>query len=232
MGSQPFQVNFTECGRWATDSWVKSLWEKCFIFGITLEEGKQHIVPPRERDEWLMPLLCKMNFTPDDLLQLNRVRLHQEVLFISDVMDARGTIIDKRYDLRRPDLEHWSTYKFPRQRPPNKDFRFWRRAIYQLRYVRSSPTLGRFIWKGHKHWEWRYAADENRLFKYKGEAMDIYTPSEVPHYSNHPNYWTRSRVDQLAMSHGVICLVFGVSGRTGVVENYLACPSGTAPTPT
>ncbi len=73
MGSQPFQVDFNQCGQWATNLWVKSVWEKCFIFGITLEEGKLNILPPRERDEWLMPLLCKMNFTPDELLRLNLV---------------------------------------------------------------------------------------------------------------------------------------------------------------
>jgi hypothetical protein len=195
MGSQPFQVDFNKCGQWATSSWVKSVWEKCFIFGIILEEGKLNILPPRERDEWLMPLLCKMNFTPDELLRLNRVRSHQEVLFLSDVMDAGGKAIDKKYERRRPELEHWSTYRFPRQRPPDKDFRIWRRAIYQLRYVRSSPTLGRFIGEGHKRWEWRYAADENRLFRYKGGEMDIYTPSEVPRYNNRPNSWTRSRID-------------------------------------
>ena len=78
-----------------------------FIFGITLEEGKLNILPPQERDEWLMPLLCKMNFSPDELPRLNRVRSHQEVLFLSDVMDAGGKVIDKRYESRQPELEHW-----------------------------------------------------------------------------------------------------------------------------
>ncbi len=51
MGNQPFQVDFTRCGGWATDSWVKSLWEKSFLFGITLEEGKLQFALPREQDE-------------------------------------------------------------------------------------------------------------------------------------------------------------------------------------
>ncbi len=48
MGSQPFTVDFLKCGAWVMESWVKSLWEKVFIFGITLEEGHQKICPPRE----------------------------------------------------------------------------------------------------------------------------------------------------------------------------------------
>ena len=41
--------------------------------------------------------------------------------------------------------------------------------------------------------------------------MDIYTPSEVPRYSNRPNTWTRSCVDQLAVPRGVTCLVSPVA---------------------
>jgi hypothetical protein len=47
MGSQPFTVDFLKCGAWVTESWVKSFWEKVFIFGITLEEGRLKIFPPR-----------------------------------------------------------------------------------------------------------------------------------------------------------------------------------------
>jgi hypothetical protein len=54
MGSQPFTVDFLKCGAWVMESWVKNLWEKVFIFGITLEEGRLKICPPREWDEWIM----------------------------------------------------------------------------------------------------------------------------------------------------------------------------------
>jgi hypothetical protein len=63
MGGQPFQVDFSWLGGWVTKSWVKSLWEKVFSFGIILEEGKLLIAPPRERNEWLMPLLCKLGYS-------------------------------------------------------------------------------------------------------------------------------------------------------------------------
>jgi hypothetical protein len=57
MGSQPFTVDFLKCGPWVTESWVKILWEKVFIFGITLEEGRLKICSSREWDEWIMPML-------------------------------------------------------------------------------------------------------------------------------------------------------------------------------
>ncbi len=59
MGGQPFQADFSLCGGWVTDSCVKNLWEKCWLFGITIAEGKILIQAPRESDEWLMPLICK-----------------------------------------------------------------------------------------------------------------------------------------------------------------------------
>jgi hypothetical protein len=78
--------------------WIKSLWEKLFLFGIVLEKGQQQIAPLRERDEWLMPLLYKLGYYSAKLLRLNRVRMYQEVLFLSDIMDARGTVVDKQYE--------------------------------------------------------------------------------------------------------------------------------------
>jgi hypothetical protein len=81
MGSQPFTMDFLKCGAWVTDSWVKCLCKKVFIFGITLEEGHLKICPPREQDEWIMLMLVQLGYTVLELLQLNRVRVHQECYF-------------------------------------------------------------------------------------------------------------------------------------------------------
>jgi hypothetical protein len=102
MGSQPFTVDFLKCGAWVTESWVKVLWEKVFIFGIILVEGCLKICPPREQDEWIMPMLVGLGYTATELLQSNWVRVHQEMLFLSDVMDARGPVINKRYEKSAP----------------------------------------------------------------------------------------------------------------------------------
>jgi hypothetical protein len=113
-----------------------------FIFGITLEEGHLKICPPRERDEWIMPMLVRLGYTATELLRLNWVRVHQKVLFLSDVMDARGTVINKRYEKMHTNGEKWSRFSFPWQFPPKKDFWLWRHTLLQLQYARSSPTLG------------------------------------------------------------------------------------------
>jgi hypothetical protein len=132
MGSQPFTVDFLKCGAWVMESWFKSLWEKVFIFGITLEGGRLKICPPREWYEWIMPMLVQLGYTATELLRLNQVRVHQEVLFLLDVMDARGTVIDKHYEQMRTNGEKWSRFSFPWQSPPKKEFQLWRHALLQL----------------------------------------------------------------------------------------------------
>jgi hypothetical protein len=62
MGPQPFQADFAKHGRWVTDLWLKSLWKKASLFGLLIEEGKIEIVPPHERDEWIMLLFCKLDY--------------------------------------------------------------------------------------------------------------------------------------------------------------------------
>ena len=37
------------------------------------------------------------DFSKDSLLRLNRVRVHQQVLFLSCILGASGKILDKKY---------------------------------------------------------------------------------------------------------------------------------------
>ena len=46
MGSQPLLVDFVKYGAWAKNSWLKSLWEKTWEFGIQFTEGKLNLTPP------------------------------------------------------------------------------------------------------------------------------------------------------------------------------------------
>jgi hypothetical protein len=180
------------------------------LLGIALEEGKLQITPPTERNGWLRLLLCKLGYSSAELLRLNRVRMYQEVLFCSNVMDTRGTVVDKQYEQKQPDLKRWSWFRFPLQSPPAKDFCLWRHAFLQLRHVRTAPTLGQFTGKGHKIWEWRYLVEENLLLWYHDGGMDIYTPSEVPRYADRPNCCTCLHVDQQPRLWGVICSVSSI----------------------
>ena len=133
MSAQPFLLDYEKAHFLATDCWLKFLWEKISQFQFRLSLSNIACCPPREGDDWLMMQFQMLGYTQTDLLRLNRVRLHQQALFVSDVMDAGGLALDRRYWTRRAPHERWSSLLFPLERPPLADFHFWKKALLQLR---------------------------------------------------------------------------------------------------
>jgi hypothetical protein len=97
MSPQSFQEDYGGCKLWVTHSWIKSVWEKASCLRIIIDIADIQVAPPQKQDSWLMQELVRLNYSGNDLRSLNRVRMHQEVLFLSDVMDASGQAIDRRY---------------------------------------------------------------------------------------------------------------------------------------
>ncbi len=101
-------------------------------FGFQLTLGNVVCRPPRWEDAWLMGQFCVLGFTEKELSWLNRARIHQQALFVSDVMDDGGRGIDKKYLSHRPDSEQWSTLIFPVEQLCASDMRLWSKALWQL----------------------------------------------------------------------------------------------------
>ena len=53
-----------------------------------------------------------------ELKMLNRVHIHEQVLFLSCVLGALGKNLDAKYLAHCPDGEHWSKINFPKECPP------------------------------------------------------------------------------------------------------------------
>ena len=49
-----------------------------------------------------MAEFIRMDYDTQSLCRLNRVRLHQQVIFLSDVMDVSGRAIESKYLKERP----------------------------------------------------------------------------------------------------------------------------------
>ena len=207
MSSQPFQEDYGGCKLWVTHSWIKSVWEKASRLRIIIDIADIPVAPPRERDSWLMQEFVKLNYSGDDLRRLNRVRVHQEVLFLSDVMDASGRAIDRRYLTPRPMEETWSTLSFPNEQPARRDFHLWQSAIPSIRALGGRLHLGEFIRQGHKIWAWRYDLDSTTLFHCKGDLVDVYKPLEFQGARTRANRYSRTRHDQDVPLWGGPCTV-------------------------
>jgi hypothetical protein len=143
-----------------------------------------------------------------ELLRINRVRIHQQVLFVSDILDASRKCIDRRYLNRRDQDEQWLTITFPNEKPPQRDFRLWREILLSMApRGRAQHRLRRFIRNSHKIWEWRYNSVDNTVRHLKRETMDIYTPTTVRGYANRPNCWLRLVSDGPLVQDGEICSI-------------------------
>ena len=119
---QPLQAPYNKVGSWTTDSWLKRLWEKCLLFDIKVEFHDIPIGFAHTGDRWLMREFKRLGYGPEELPRLNRVRLYQQVVFLSDVVGASGRSRDPKYLRPRERGDKWSKLLFPLEKPPAKDF--------------------------------------------------------------------------------------------------------------
>ena len=154
LSFQPFMEDYGTCESWVTRSWLKTIWEKADRFGIEVRLGNIAMKMAREDDNWLMKEFMMLGYKKAQLERLNKVRMHQQVLFKSDVLCAGGRYLEKKYlDLRLLD-ETWSSLMFPREDPTNVDVDLWQEALDQLAPCgRVRRRVGRFVCKPHRVWD-------------------------------------------------------------------------------
>ena len=106
-----------------------SIWEKCNLFNVVIDLNNSLVKMPQSGDEWIMRMFVGAGFNKDDLQRLNRVRVHQQVLFLSCVLGASGKSLDKKYMTMRKTGDRWSKLKFPKEKPTKTDFNLWKVAL-------------------------------------------------------------------------------------------------------
>ncbi len=92
-------------------------------FGITITKSLASIPRLRGYDKWIMEAFVGNGHKLDELIRLNRVRTHQHVLFVLEVIDSSGRVVEKKYLAKWDPSKKWSIYIFPQQQPPARDFR-------------------------------------------------------------------------------------------------------------
>ncbi|KAL9190098.1 hypothetical protein ACHAXT_007309 [Thalassiosira profunda] len=122
MSFQPLQLSYAKYSSWATHSWLKMLWEKLSLFGIEVAVNDLPLRFPRRGDQFIMQVFVDFGFSPAQLRVLNRVRVHQQALFLSCILTASGGRIEQRYLTPRPSDERWSTHNWPKEQPTPADF--------------------------------------------------------------------------------------------------------------
>jgi hypothetical protein len=97
---------------------MKLVWEKASCVQVEIEIADLPVHPPREWDTWLMQEFVRLNYSSEDLQRLNRVQVHQEVLFLSDVMVASSRVLDRNTSNKDHGRSHGQTCHFQSNSPP------------------------------------------------------------------------------------------------------------------
>ena len=154
---QPLQESYKKYEQWMTTIWIKSLWEKCDRFDVMVDFNDTPLGLPCCGDKWMMREFLRCGFYADELSRLNIVRIHMQVLFLSDILSASGKILDGNCLLRRKTDEKWSKLNFPKEQPPKKDFTLCKAYIRQVvPDVGIMDRLGNLPQDGHKICNWRH----------------------------------------------------------------------------
>ena len=117
----PLNYDYDTWSGLATNSWIKSLWEKVDKLGIKLELEYKSILLPREKDVCTMEHFVALGIRGDLLAQINKFRKVQEAFFVSSITAANGRSIKSNCitdwrDSHETDLgKHRSKYLYGRE---------------------------------------------------------------------------------------------------------------------
>jgi hypothetical protein len=155
LSFHPMQESYQEFGHLATHSWMKMLWEKLSLFDI--EVVFVDVTPhyPQDGDQFLMQVLLWAGYKGETLRRLNKVRISQQVLFLSDILTALGGRVNPDTLSRRPRLEVRLKMRWPVEQPSELDLRLWHDAITSLcPSRRGTRPVGPNIGISHRVWRW------------------------------------------------------------------------------
>ena len=178
-----------------------------------------------------MRVFVEAGFGKQELQRLNRVRIHQQVLFLSCVLGASGKQLDKKYFKRRPTGEQWSKLNFPKERPPHRDFLLWKEALQSTVPAEGLPDrLGQYLHEGGKIWKWRFDEEGSRLLHQTDEGMEVYRRVEG-RSTRAAAHWEMSNEVQPRENCGKLCTVETVAqGKKVIVSQVDGARAQTMPT--
>ena len=125
----PLNEDYARYHHLATDSWVKSFWERLHHYRFELHVDYNTIQLPRRNDATLIDMFVRGGYHSLQIEALNRCRIAHKLLFLSDMTLACGKSIDPLLLLpptHESASQHGSSYTFPICKPSEADWRLWR----------------------------------------------------------------------------------------------------------
>jgi hypothetical protein len=122
--SQPTNTRLCQVGTASTTILGKMLWRLLHHFDIHLYMDFSTIPLPRERDQVLMEIFFTEDLSSETIRSVGRCKCALEAIFLSDVTTADSQYLEK-FVFEPGSKNTKSKFKFPREKPPNKDWNLW-----------------------------------------------------------------------------------------------------------
>jgi hypothetical protein len=122
------------------------------------------------------------------LIWLYRIRLHLQIIFLSNILLALGLRINPTVLLRWDPCATYSTKKFPKEEPMESDFELWRETVEvicpsQLRI----HSVEEFVDETQRIYACQWCTDSNNLLHSAASSatIDVYsnTARKLNHYT-------------------------------------------------
>ncbi len=174
---RPFQSLWASYSRFmflATHSSMKMLWEKAHKFGVVIKTARGPLTFPRRGDKFLILVLIERGHSKE---VIRRLRIHLQVIFLSDVLTLSGNRIEASTLQPWPNSNQWLVLNWPKEEPTLADMILWKEAPKDICPSKwCLNCLGLFIAKSHQVWEWQWCALLNKLLQYhhNTSSMDVY----------------------------------------------------------
>ena len=160
-----FDIDYSKFGHLLPQTWIKSLWEFVDTYSIQMPAYNHKLQLKREHDQFLMEAFHNANYSPKQLVRLNRCRQYLQVETLSDITNGMGDRIcrqayqgQRTYNFKRP-------YEWPEQPNPDKHhWKLWRQALVRSfprtstrRYASFTTPLGPWIDGARDEWKWFFS---------------------------------------------------------------------------
>ncbi len=93
LSTTPLEDAYNKYSTLCTHSWLRAIWEQCWRFEITLWIKPPIGILPRLGDQFFVQAALQCNLLPKELFTINHICIHQQVLYLSDIMSANGKSI-------------------------------------------------------------------------------------------------------------------------------------------
>jgi hypothetical protein len=155
--------------------WIEQTWLTSFLAFLSKVRYRVTVsnqwVPTiqRRNDQSLMDHFQSLGYSATQLSTLNRCRLYLQVLFLSDLTSADGTVIIPACKQGQRLVDRISDLNWPiQERPPPAAWTLWKQAVAHFEN-NDRLLIPLRTWTSHSHQKWRWFSEVSTKHLYSTE---------------------------------------------------------------